>query len=84
VPEDVVVARVMNRAVIGDAGVVRADDTPEALKVRLNEYRQKTAPLLELFQQKEMLVTVPAVKSIPEVYADLRAALGLPEAPPPD
>ncbi len=82
VSEEVIKARVMNRAVVGDGGVIRADDTPEALAVRLREYREKTAPLLELFEKKSMLVRVSADKTIPEVYAELRSALGLP--PPAD
>jgi adenylate kinase len=81
IPEDVIFARVMHRAEVGEAGgaAIRADDTPEALKVRLREYREKTAPLLELFGNKGMLVKVDATGSIEEVYESVRKALGLPE-----
>jgi adenylate kinase len=81
ISEKVIHERVMHRAAVGEGSgfTKRADDNPEALKVRIAEYQQKTAPLLDLFRQKDMLVTVPAEKSIPEVYQALRQALGLPE-----
>ena len=81
IPEKIIYERVMHRAAVGEGSgfTKRADDNPKALKVRIAEYQQKTAPLLELFRRKDMLITVPADKSIPEVYQALRQALGLPE-----
>jgi len=85
VPEDVIYARVMHRAKAGerDGSGTRADDNPEALKVRLREYQEKTAPLLALFEKKNMLVRVAATSSIEEVYKAMLAALGLAKAPQP-
>lgn len=83
IPEEVMHARVMHRAQVGEGegAVIRADDTPEALKIRLREYHEKTAPLLELFDRQRMLVRVEATASIEKVYESVREALGLPEPP---
>ena len=37
--------------------VTRADDTPEAIRARLRDYRDKTQPILDLLREKEMIVT---------------------------
>lgn len=81
IPEDVIYERVMHRAKVGEGSgfTKRADDNVEALKVRLREYFEKTAPLLELFEMKQMLVRVDGTHSIEEVYGAVRAALKLPE-----
>jgi adenylate kinase len=81
IPDDVVYERVMMRAKIGEgAGFTkRVDDNPEALKIRLQEYHEKTRPLLELYRRKGMLITVEASRSIEEIYAEVRTRLGLPE-----
>ena len=79
-PEEVIQARVMHRAQVGEGkdAAIRADDTPEALKIRLKEYHEKTAPLLKLFDEKKMLVKVDATSSIESVYKLILEALGLP------
>ena len=79
IPESIVFARVMRRAQIGDGATFtkRADDNPEALKVRLREYHEKTAPLLDLFDKKEMLVKVDAQPPIEVVYQSVLDSLGL-------
>lgn len=81
VPGKIVYQRVMHRAKVGDgtSSNLRTDDTPETLRVRLREYHEKTAPLLELFEAKGMLVRVDGVGSIEEIYQAIRDALGLPE-----
>jgi adenylate kinase len=79
IPDDVVFERVMARAALGEGSgfTKRADDNPAALRVRLREYHEKTAPLLQLFHEKAMLVTIDASRSIEEVYADVWKSLGL-------
>jgi len=81
VPSEVVYQRVMHRARVGEGSdsSKRADDNLEALRVRLQEYEKNTAPLLELFEQKQMLVRVDGTRSIEEVYQLVRQALHLPE-----
>ncbi len=49
--------------VCGGQLVARADDTPEALKSRLRDYHGKTAPILDLFSHKELVVSVDATQS---------------------
>lgn len=79
IPDDIVFERVMQRAKkgLGSGFTKRADDNPEALKVRLDEYYAKTKPLLELYRQKDRLLTVDGTKEISDVYSDISAALGL-------
>jgi adenylate kinase len=79
IPDDVVFQRVMSRAAAGQvAGFTkRVDDNPAALKVRLREYHDKTAPLLQLFHDKRMLETVDANRPVAEVYEAMRDVLRL-------
>ncbi len=81
IPEDVVFERVLQRAAEGQGGgfTKRVDDNPQALKVRLQEFHEKTQPLLRLFQQKNMLVTVDGNRGVQEVFDSMVEELGLPE-----
>ena len=63
--------------VCGSPLVVRADDNPDSLSVRLREYRQKTLPVIELLQRKEFVATIDATRSVPEIQAEIRARFGL-------
>ena len=85
IPDDVVFDRVMKRAKAGfGAGFTkRADDNPEALKVRLEEYYGKTKPLLALYEEKGLLLTVDGTKGISEVYTQISRNLGLSPIEPP-
>jgi adenylate kinase len=80
IPENVVFERVLQRAAEGQGGgfTKRVDDNPQALKVRLQEFHQKTQPLLRLFEQKNMLVTVDGNRSVQEVFESMVEELGLP------
>jgi adenylate kinase len=69
--------------VCGGSLEIRDDDNPEALAVRLKEYREKTKPVIEIFQRKEFVVTIDATRSIPEVQASIRDHFHLPPAPSP-
>jgi adenylate kinase len=64
--------------VCGGKLVVREDDHPEALAVRLRDYHDKTLPVIELFQRKEFVITVDATQPIDGVHADIRAGLQRP------
>jgi adenylate kinase len=57
--------------------VSRPDDNAEAVQGRLRDYHSKTAPLLELFQRKGLVVRVDGTKPADEVYAELRKGLRL-------
>lgn len=78
--DDVVFQRVMYRAKIGQGSgfTKRADDNPDALKIRLREYHDKTQPLLDLYAKLGMLITIDANRPIQEIYADIKCQLGLP------
>jgi adenylate kinase len=55
----------------------RADDTPEAVRKRLQDYHDKTAPILELFSTKELVVSVDGTQSPEDVQNEIRLKLGL-------
>ena len=55
----------------------RADDTPEAVSKRLSDYHAKTAPILDLFSRKELVVSVDGSQPIDAVQRDIRAGLSL-------
>jgi adenylate kinase len=85
IPDDIVFERVMMRAKIGEGSgfTKRVDDNPEALKVRLREYHEKTKPLLEMYRKKGILLTVEASGPVEVIYAEVRRRLGLAEPPRP-
>jgi adenylate kinase len=69
---------VANRCdVCGAELVARADDTPEAVRARLQDYHSKTQPILDLFRRKELVVVVDGTRSVTEVQQDLRRQLGV-------
>ena len=65
--------------VCGGTLVTRADDTAEALAVRLADYHEQTKPLIEIFERKEYVATVDATTSVTEVQAAIRHRFDLPE-----
>jgi adenylate kinase len=58
----------------------RDDDTPEAIRKRLADYRTKTAPILDLLREKELIVAVDATPPPDLVQAEIRKRLGLVKA----
>jgi adenylate kinase len=57
--------------------VTRPDDTPEAIRARLRDYREKTQPILDLLREKELIVAVDGTPSPELVQAEIRRKLGL-------
>jgi len=57
------------RETLASGGTVRADDNPEALKVRLAAYHAQTAPVAEYYVQKRLLTTVDGMAP-PDTVAD--------------
>ena len=53
----------------------RADDNPEAFKVRLNAYNQQTAPLLPFYRDQGKLVELDGMASIETVAQGVDQAL---------
>jgi adenylate kinase len=68
--------------VCGGSLIVRADDNPDALAVRLAAYHNETRPVIEIFQRKEYVATVDASKSVQEVQAAVRECFSLPALEP--
>jgi adenylate kinase len=58
--------------------VQRADDNEATIRNRLQVYERQTAPLVDYYDQRGLLKTVPATGEVDAVYARLKAALGLP------
>lgn len=61
--------------VCGGALVARQDDTEEALKQRLHDFTTQTKPTLELFDRKELVVTVDGQGTPTQVQAAIREGL---------
>ena len=51
--------------------VQRIDDTPEAIRTRLEAYERDTAPLLDFYAQRGLLVTVNGDQPVDQVTADI-------------
>jgi adenylate kinase len=77
VDEAILLKRIETRAAEmkarGDS--VRADDNPESFKIRLDAYREQTAPLVEYYGKKGVLRTVNGMAAIGSVSAAIDRAL---------
>lgn len=68
---DVLLERIAKRA--QEEG--RSDDTPEAIKKRLETYEKETAPLLDIYRQRGLLVSVDGVGSVEDIQAKIMEKL---------
>jgi adenylate kinase len=57
--------------------LLRADDTPEAVRDRLRDYDQKTKPLLDLLRRKEIIVAVDGTRAPAVIQEEIRKGLRL-------
>jgi len=71
VDPDELVARLLRRGETGG----RADDTPEAIRTRQQVYVKETAPLLDLYRERGLLVEVDGLGEVDDVTQRLFAAL---------
>ncbi len=71
VPEPLLVDRMAGRA----AAESRSDDAPATVRERLRVYREKTAPLVEYYRQRDLLADVDGVGTVEEVAARIDQAL---------
>ena len=55
--------------------IQRADDQPEAIQQRLDAYERDTAPLLDYYAAKNLVVTVDGSQSVEAVGAEVSKAL---------
>ena len=51
---------------------IRTDETEEAIKQRLENYKKETEPVIEYYKKKKILVEINGNRSIKEVYEDIR------------
>jgi len=56
--------------------IVREDDRPEAIRVRMQVYEKSTAPLIDYYRRKGLLVAISADGGPEEVFQRTLAALG--------
>ena len=59
----------------GAALFQRDDDKEETVKNRLEVYRQNTFPLIEYYEKRGKLVTIPGVGDISEIYSAVKKSL---------
>ncbi len=55
--------------------VQREDDREEVVRRRLEVYRKQTAPLIDYYETKGILIRLDATKDIEEVYQELKRVL---------
>jgi len=59
----------------GGEVVQRGDDTPEAIRQRLSVYERDTAPLLDYYSTRDLLITINGDDSVDNVFAAITAAV---------
>jgi adenylate kinase len=59
----------------GSRLVQREDDRPEAVRLRLQVYEERTKPLTDYYQQRGLLIRVPATGTPEEIFQRTLAAL---------
>lgn len=71
VPDGILVDRLLKRATLEG----RSDDTKETIAERLRVYREKTAPLADLYAKGGVLVAIDGDRSVEAVAADVESAM---------
>ena len=71
VPDSVGMERALKRAELEG----RADDTPEAIRRRLEVYHEETEPIVEYYRTTGKLVPLHADRSIEDVWSEIESAL---------
>jgi adenylate kinase len=77
VDESILVQRVETRVkeMTARGEALRPDDNPEVLRRRLVAYRAQTAPLVDYYVRKGLLMSVDGMLSIDQVTADIESLL---------
>jgi len=71
IPDQVILDRLARRRDIEN----RADDDPEAVKIRLKAYREQTAPLLDWYRKHGNVRIIDAVGSVNEIAERVKKVL---------
>jgi adenylate kinase len=69
--ENELIARMLKRA----SAERRTDDNPQTIAHRMEVYRQQTAPLLDYYRFRNILVTIDAMGSPDEVFDRIKTAV---------
>src|SRR3989442_13697012 len=72
VPEEELVRRMMGRA----AHEGRSDDTPEAIRTRLQVYQRDTAPLIAHYAERGIVKRMPGVGAVDEIAMEIQRVIG--------
>jgi adenylate kinase len=72
VPEEELVRRMTGRA----AHEGRSDDTPEAIRTRLQVYQRDTAPLIAHYAERGVVKRVPGVGGMDEIAMEIKRIIG--------
>ncbi len=72
VPEEELVRRMMARA----AQEGRSDDTPEAIKTRLQVYQRDTAPLIAHYAERGIVHRVPGTGTVDQIATEIQRIIG--------
>lgn len=59
----------------GSTLITRQDDTPEAIRVRLDTFKEKTLPVIEAYKIEGKMLIVNGEKSIDEVTVNIKETL---------
>lgn len=78
VDESKLISRIEKRAAetVAAGGTVRADDNPQAFKMRLDAYRELTAPVSHYYAGQNALHLVDGMASIEQVTKDIDSLIG--------
>lgn len=69
VPDQIIIDRLLKRG--------RKDDNEEVIRRRLEVYREQTAPLIDYYSERHLLVSIQGNQSMEEVTASLKKAVNL-------
>ena len=72
VPEEELVRRMTERARVEG----RSDDTPEAIKTRLQVYQRDTAPLIAHYAQRGIVKRVTGVGGVEDIATEIKQVIG--------
>lgn len=78
-PDDVILQRVRERGIAGwgSGYTKRADTNPDVLRRRIQNYHNRTKPLLKLYDELGMLVQVDGSLTITGIFSRITRSLGL-------
>jgi len=68
IPDDVAIQRMLARG--------RKDDNPDAIKLRIAQYYEKTEPVITYFGQHSDLIKIDATQNIDKISAEVKKYVG--------